>query len=238
LTTKESTPVTDINITRAEAMERSALVSVASYDVHIDLTGASAEATATFPSTTTVTFTATPDGSTWIDLVAPALRRATLNGADLDVATFTGSRLPLPGLAADNVLVVEADCAFMRTGEGLHRFVDPVDKSVYLYSQFEVADARRMYACFDQPDLKATYGLTVTAPADWQVVSNSPSPEPVAAGGYTATWAFEPTPRSSPSPSRASSSSRRRSRPPTPSRSTTSSSSPSSTPARWRTPRA
>jgi len=187
--------VTDTNITRAEAKERSALVSVASYDVHIDLTGATAEAAATFPSTTTATFTATPGASTWIDLIAPSVRRATLNGVDLDIATFTGSRLPLSGLAADNVLVVEADCAFMRTGEGLHRFVDPVDKSVYLYSQFEVADARRMYACFDQPDLKASFVLTVTAPDDWQVVSASPTPEPVAAGGYTATWSFEPTPR-------------------------------------------
>ena len=66
----------------------------------------------------------------------------------------------------------------MRTGEGLHRFVDPVDKAVYLYTQFEVIDARRMFACFDQPDLKATFAFTVTAPDDWEVVSNSPTPEP------------------------------------------------------------
>ena len=70
----------------------------------------------------------------------------------------------------------------MHTGEGLHRFVDPVDKSVYLYTQFEVADSRRMFAVFEQPDLKATFTFTVTAPDDWQVVSNQPTPEPEPAG--------------------------------------------------------
>jgi aminopeptidase N len=86
----------------------------------------------------------------------------------------------------------------MRTGEGLHRFVDPVDDSVYLYSQFEVADARRMYACFDQPDLKAEFALSVTAPTGWQVVSNSPSLEPVEVDAATSRWSFDATPRLSP----------------------------------------
>ena len=189
--------MTDTNITRAEAMERSALVAVTSYDVHVDLSDVKRLAP-TYPSTTTVHFTAVAGMSTWIDLIAPGVRRAVLNGVELDPATFTGSRLPLPSLRADNVLVIEADCAFMRTGEGLHRFVDPVDSSVYLYSQFEVADARRMYACFDQPDLKASFILTVTAPAEWQVVSNSPSPDPVALGDDIARWNFAPTPRISP----------------------------------------
>ncbi|MBI1375915.1 MAG: aminopeptidase N [Frankiales bacterium] len=185
----------DTNITRAEARERSANVRVTRYEVEIDLTRASAEDSATFPSTTTARFTATPGSSTWIDLVAPGVRRAVLNGTDLDVTTFTGTRLPLPGLAADNVLVVEADCAYMRTGEGLHRFVDPVDKCVYLYSQFEVADARRVYACFDQPDLKAEFALTVTAPDDWQVVSNAATPQPEPDDAAMAVWRFDPTPR-------------------------------------------
>jgi aminopeptidase N len=195
MTTKESTTVTDTNITRAEAAARSALVEVRGYDVHVDLTRAPADDSPTFPSTTTVSFTAAAGSSTWIDLIAPAVRRAVLNGVELDVATFTGTRLPLPELAADNVLVVEADCSYMRTGEGLHRFVDPVDKSIYLYTQFEVADARRVYACFDQPDLKASFALTVTAPDDWQVVSNSPTPEPEAGDGATGVWRFTPTGR-------------------------------------------
>ena len=76
------------------------------------------------------------------------------------------------GLAGHNVLVVDADCTYSNTGEGLHRFVDPVDGEVYLYSQFETADAKRMFACFDQPDLKATFDIMVTAPLDWRVISN------------------------------------------------------------------
>ena len=80
--------------------------------------------------------------------------------------------IALTGLAEHNVLVVDADCRYSNTGEGLHRFVDPVDSEVYLYSQFETADAKRMFACFDQPDLKATFDISVTAPQHWQVVSN------------------------------------------------------------------
>jgi aminopeptidase N len=196
--TKEPTPVTDTNITRAEAQERSTLVTAARYDVQVDLTDVRDADSATFPSVTTAHFCAVPGSSTWIDIVAPTLRRAVLNGVELDTAAFTGTRLPLTGLAADNVLLVEADCAYMRSGEGLHRFVDPVDDSVYLYSQFEVADARRMYACFDQPDLKAEFALSVTAPSGWQVVSNSPSPEPVAIDSAMSRWTFDATPRLSP----------------------------------------
>ena len=80
--------------------------------------------------------------------------------------------IALTGLAEHNVVVVDADCRYSNTGEGLHRFVDPVDSEVYLYSQFETADAKRMFACFDQPDLKATFDVSVTAPQHWQVVSN------------------------------------------------------------------
>ena len=188
--------MTATNITRAEAAERSALIAVQGYAVEVDL--ASASDSPTFASTSTVRFTATPGAETWIDLIAPRLRRAVLNGVELDASTFTGTRLPLPGLAADNILVVEADCAYMRTGEGLHRFIDPVDGGIYLYSQFEVADTRRMYACFDQPDLKGTFGITVTASAAWQVVSNSPTPRPADLGDGLARWSFDPTPRISP----------------------------------------
>ena len=90
--------------------------------------------------------------------------------------------MPLPALAEHNVVVVEADCHYSNTGEGLHRFVDPVDGEVYLYSQFETADAKRMFACFDQPDLKATFDVTVTAPAHWQVISNGATGRPTESG--------------------------------------------------------
>ncbi len=86
--------------------------------------------------------------ATFIDLIAPTVRAVTLNGAALDPADgrSTGTRIALAGLAADNELRVVADCAYMHTGEGLHRFVDPVDEEVYLYTQFETADARRVFA--------------------------------------------------------------------------------------------
>ncbi|MCH5644128.1 aminopeptidase N [Gordonia sp. ABSL49_1] len=163
------------NLTRDQARERAATISVTNYTVDLDLTdGAGAPGTETFRSSSTVTFGATEGASTFIDLVAPRLLSATLNGTDLDISDFDESvGIKLPNLAADNTLVVVADCAYSNTGEGLHRFVDQSDDSVYLYSQFETADAKRMFACFDQPDLKATYTLTVKAAADWKVISNA-----------------------------------------------------------------
>jgi aminopeptidase N len=185
------------NLTRDEARTRARLLNVSSYDVELDLTGGP-EA---FGSTTTVTFTATePGASTFIELAAPGVREVTLNGESLDPAeVFDGDRIVLSGLREANRLTVVADCAYSRTGEGLHRFVDPVDGAVYLYTQFETYDAHRMYACFDQPDLKAVFSLTVAAPADWKIISNSAVDEPAATGtgtgdAGTATTCFAPTP--------------------------------------------
>jgi aminopeptidase N len=174
------------NLTRAEAQERKALVEVTSYDVHLDLT-TGAE---TFRSTTTVVFDATAGSSTFIDAVTAKVHAITLNGSPVDVAAADGTRISLSGLTASNTLVVDADFAYTNTGEGLHRFVDPVDDEVYLYSQFEVPDSRRVYSVFEQPDLKATFTFTVKAPENWVVVSNSPTPTPV-----DGVWAFETTPR-------------------------------------------
>ncbi len=162
------------NLTRDQAKERSATVRGPSYEVDIDLTdGAGGPSEKTFATRTVVRFEATPGASTVIDFVGDAIRSATLNGGQLDVGGWTTSTgLPLDGLADTNELIVDAVGLYMNTGEGLHRFIDPVDGAVYLYSQFETADAKRLFACFDQPDLKATFTFTVTAPADWQVVSN------------------------------------------------------------------
>lgn len=162
------------NLTREAAVERAALITVDNYRIELDLTdGAGAPGEKTFHSVTTVTFDATPGADTYIDIAADTIRAATLNGHDVDVSDYDESTgIPLAGLAEHNVLVVDADCRYSNTGEGLHRFVDPVDDEVYLYSQFETADAKRMFACFDQPDLKATFDITVTAPAHWEVVSN------------------------------------------------------------------
>ncbi|MGI5220951.1 aminopeptidase N [Nocardia sp. CA-290969] len=162
------------NLTREQAIERAGVVSVENYRIDLDLTdGAGKPGEHTFFSRSTVTFTAKPGSQTFIDIVARGVRSATLNGKPLDIAGYDESTgITLPDLAERNELVVEADCEYSHTGEGLHRFVDPADDAVYLYSQFETADAKRMFACFDQPDLKATFDIEVTAPADWKVISN------------------------------------------------------------------
>ncbi|HET8896631.1 MAG TPA: aminopeptidase N, partial [Protaetiibacter sp.] len=191
------------NLTRIEAQERKSLVEVDSYDVVLDLTTSDT----TFRSTTTVRFTASAGASTFIDAITAEVHSVTLNGAELGAGVADGVRIALENLAADNELVVVADFAYTNTGEGLHRFVDPVDGEVYLYSQFEVPDSRRVFAVFEQPDLKATFRFTITAPEAWQVVSNQPTPEPQALGTKAdptgtgagdvevARWVFEPTPR-------------------------------------------
>ncbi len=182
-----------MNLTRDEARERARILTVNSYAVELDLT----QGEKTFASTTVVRFSCSEPGtSTFIDLVAPRARGISLNGRQLDPATvYDGARIALADLAGDNELRVVADCGYMNTGEGLHRFTDPVDGAVYLYTQFEVPDARRVYACFEQPDLKATFALTVTAPATWQVVSNSPTPNPELVRDSVAIWRFAATPR-------------------------------------------
>ncbi|OBF52765.1 aminopeptidase N [Mycolicibacterium monacense] len=192
------------NLTREAAVERAALITVDNYRIELDLTdGAGAPGEKTFHSVTTVTFDATPGADTYIDIAADTIRAATLNGHDVDVSGYDESTgIPLAGLAEHNVLVVDADCRYSNTGEGLHRFVDPVDDEVYLYSQFETADAKRMFACFDQPDLKATFDVTVTAPAHWEVVSNgalegSRDDRAAQANGGTKTHVFVQTPRMS-----------------------------------------
>ena len=185
------------NLTRIEAQERRAVIDTQSYEISLDLT----KGAEVFGSRSVVRFTATPGASTFIDLIAREVREITLNGEQVDPsAAVADSRIALGDLQAENVLIVDADCLYTNTGEGLHRFVDPVDGEVYLYSQFEVPDSRRVFAVFEQPDLKATFQFTVTAPSAWKVVSNSPTPEPIVHDSSSgsegvATWGFAPTPR-------------------------------------------
>ncbi len=183
------------NLTRVEARERASVVSTRSYEIALDLTTGPER----FRVSTTVHFDGTPGADTFIDLIAAEVFSVTLNGRELDPAeVFADSRVALPGLEAQNTLTIVSDQLYMNTGEGLHRFVDPADGEVYLYSQFEVPDCRRMFAVFEQPDLKATFAFTVTAPSRWQVISNQPTPEPASSGvrdgEAVSTWAFEPTP--------------------------------------------
>ncbi len=164
------------NLTQVEAIGRAGLLDVQSYDVSLDLTdGTGGPGELLFRSLTEVRFRCSqPGASTFIELAAETLHSATLNGTELDASGWTAETgLTLPDLAAENLLVVEADFAYSTSGQGLHRSVDPVDKEVYLYSQFETQDAQKVYACFDQPDLKANFTFHITAPAHWKVISNA-----------------------------------------------------------------
>ncbi len=176
------------NLTRDEARDRARLLTVESYNVDLDLT----TGPETFVSDTTVRFGCSqPGASSFVDLHGAGIREITLNGQSLDPASYDADkgRIPLPRLAAANELRVVADAAYSRSGEGLHRFVDPVDQQVYLYSQFETCDAHRMYTCFDQPDLKARFELSVTAPQEWQVITNN-----AADSAENGRWHFPATP--------------------------------------------
>ncbi|KRB77108.1 aminopeptidase N [Nocardioides sp. Root190] len=183
------------NLTRDEAATRAALVDVTSYVIDLDLSDATRAGVETFGSTTTLTFTCRqPGASTFADLVGATIHEATLNGVPIDPSTaYADSRITLSDLQPDNVLVVRADCTYSHTGEGLHHFVDPADGNIYLYSQFEVPDARRVYTTFEQPDLKAPFTFNVTAPAHWKVVSNAATPEPTPVRDGVATWNFPAT---------------------------------------------
>ncbi|MFC8076277.1 aminopeptidase N [Streptomyces sp. NPDC057307] len=189
------------NLSRDEARERAELLSVDGYEVALDLRSAVGEApdnspgggaARTFRSLTTIRFrSAQPGIATFVDLVAPSVTSVTLNGRPLDPSVvFDGARIALFGLAAENVLVVDAQCAYSRTGEGMHRFVDPEDGEVYLYTQYEPADARRVFANFEQPDLKAPFSFEVTAPEGWTVWSNGAATR---SGADTGVWTFAET---------------------------------------------
>lgn len=157
------------NLTRDEARSRSSHIDVTSYEHTLILTGRGDS----FRVRSRIRFTADPDATTFIDAITASVERIVLNGLDLELAEVVApSRITLPRLAAENELVIDAHFSYMNTGEGLHRFVDPIDDEVYLYSQFEVPDARRVFPVFEQPDLKAPFSFTVVAPEHWTVVSN------------------------------------------------------------------
>lgn len=165
------------NLSRDEAQERAALLSVDGYEVSLDLRSAVGPIEAeprTFRSVTTIRFRcAEPGAASFADLIAPSVTAVSLNGRDLDPGeVFDGTRIRLEDLLADNELVVDAQCAYSRTGEGMHRFVDPEDGEIYLYTQYEPADSRRVFANFEQPDLKAPFRFEVRAPEGWTVWSN------------------------------------------------------------------
>ncbi|HEV3186773.1 MAG TPA: aminopeptidase N [Acidimicrobiales bacterium] len=180
-------------ITRDQTIERAKLVNSVSYDVSLDVTGGDE----VFGSVSVITFSCvTPGASTYVDLIANAVHEIVFNGTVLEPATaWINGRIALSGLLEHNELRVSADCSYANDGTAMHRSVDSADGKVYVYTALEPADARRVYANFEQPDLKAAFTLHVIAPAHWTVFSNQPTPEPAPRTGATAVWDFAPTPR-------------------------------------------
>ncbi|MCU1573923.1 MAG: aminopeptidase Metallo peptidase family [Micrococcaceae bacterium] len=200
--------MSNVNLQRDEAAARAALLNVTAYDVLLDLRQARNPAVPGFSTRSTITFDAavtdvavtdaarTGSSSTFLDFLGGPVHSVILNGREQPIdSVVDGARILLHNLQDRNTVTVEATALYSTTGEGLHRFQDPVDGQTYLYTQYEPADARRVFANFEQPDLKATFTFTVLAPQDWQVVSNTgvrrSGPMPSDAGSRQ--WEFTPT---------------------------------------------
>ena len=175
-----------INLTSIEAAERSEILKIDNYKVDLDLTTGDE----TFYSKAVITFNAKAGSDTFIDAISKRIISANLNGAPVDVSNYDGESIFLKNLAAENTLIIEMEAIYSKTGEGLHRFVDPADGEVYLYSQHQANDSRRTFASFDQPDLKATYEFSVIAPSKWEVVSNTPVTERKDLGNGKTHWTY------------------------------------------------
>ncbi|OYN94358.1 aminopeptidase N [Enemella evansiae] len=188
------------NITRQEAHARAGLVRTDAYELVIDLTGRDPSGAdlehrdQNFVTSSTIRFSSDA-GMTYVDAIADELLSGEFDGKPLDTTDFDGERLPIELTKGDHVLTVVARHRYSRSGQGLHRFVDPADGGTYLYTQFEPADARRVYANFEQPDLKASFTVSVLAPESWTVLGNSPDAEPKPIGDGFARWDFQPTKR-------------------------------------------
>ena len=184
----------DLNITRNEAIQRAGLVSDPVYTVSLELDGKGE----TFSCFASIDFKAQENSNTWIDLVSPLVESVWLNGEELNVKeVFNGTRIQLRNLKPENKLKIKAQCSYMNTGEGLHRHIDPVDNEVYIYTQFEVPDCRRVFPVFEQPDIKGVLNLTVKAPTKWTVISNTETPAPKNIEDNFSIWTFNQTPKMS-----------------------------------------
>ncbi|WP_258369187.1 aminopeptidase N [Georgenia satyanarayanai] len=182
------------NLTRTETRRRAEQLTLHAVTIELDLRDARDPATATFPTTTTLRLSSTAT-TTWLDFLGPRVHAVVVDGQEQVVRVADG-RVAVDGLRTDgeSTVVVRGEAAYSRTGEGMHRFVDPVDGETYLYTQYEPADARRVFACTEQPDLKAPYTVVVAAPAEWQVLSNSAADSVIEWEDGSRTWTFAPTP--------------------------------------------
>ena len=156
------------SLTRDEAVARADLLTVSLMEVELDLD----RGPQTFGSVTRIHLTASGDGTTFVDVKPRTLHRASLDGAEIDVTTLAEGRLPLTVTAGDHVVEVEATMAYSHDGEGLHRATDPADGEDYVFSHLFLDAAPAVFACIDQPDVKAPYAVCVKAPQEWHVIGN------------------------------------------------------------------
>jgi aminopeptidase N len=189
--------VSNENLKRNEAAARSSLISTHSYDVSLDVRNAADPDVSGYPSRSTITFSASqPGASTFLDFICRDVSSVVLNGTELAVSDVVdGSRIRLDDLRAENEVTVTGTALYSSSGEGMHRFFDPADGQCYLYTQYEPADARRVFANFEQPDLKARFTFHVTAPSGWEVASNGAVSGRLALADDAAAsrWEFAPT---------------------------------------------
>ncbi|WP_457962392.1 aminopeptidase N [Arthrobacter sp. D1-29] len=185
------------NLQRAEAAERSALIRTHSYDISLDVRQVENPDVAGYPSRSVINFSAAePGGTTFLDFIGSDVHSVFLNGKGLPVTeVLDGSRIRLENLQAENQVTVTGTALYSRSGEGMHRFVDPADGQCYLYTQYEPADARRVFANFEQPDLKAEFTFHVMAPFGWEVTSNGAETArtQLTSDPATSRWDFAPT---------------------------------------------
>ncbi|MFF3287595.1 aminopeptidase N [Streptomyces sp. NPDC003023] len=173
-------------LTRDEAQTRARQLDVHRYTIDLDLTTGDEH----FDSRTVIHFTAKAAGDTFVEIKPAELRSITLDGQPLDPACLTDNRITLTGLTAgEHELRTDARMRYSRTGEGMHRFTDPSDGEIYVYTQLFMNDVQRVFAAFDQPDLKAVFELTVTAPENWTVLGNG-----IATHHGQGRWTCAPTP--------------------------------------------
>ncbi len=160
------------NLTEAEAAERARRVQNVRYTLHLSLTS-KAE---TYQGELAAEFEITAKGHEplFLDFTGKEVRSLLVNGKSVPKPEHTAHRVVLPEelLKEENRVVVAYENAYSHTGSGFHQFLDPEDGREYIFSDFEPFNAHQLFPCFDQPDLKASYDVSVTAPADWAIVSN------------------------------------------------------------------
>jgi len=177
-------------LTQEEAEGRAARISNTAYELHLDLVKGSP----TYRGDITITFDDSGAGDTFLCHRGKTIELFEVNGERVE-PEWNGFRLVLPGPALrprNSVHIVYVN-DYDHQGDGFHQFIDPEDGEEYLYSNFEPYECHRLFPCFDQPDIKATYALTVTAPDEWELIANYREMSSTPADRGRSTRTFETT---------------------------------------------